>query len=260
MGPKATGFQRDLYSFLDCPPEIAQYLESIFLQRTDSLASLALVKLLAGNAEPWTPELRSAWSRFAINFLIRHPHPFAEIKAVTHDGWLQPDDVTQQEYERLRQPEDPPRFEQWVLLQGNNLADRIRIRFLQAAMDNMVVGERFNAMLWNVLDLSASRFRLLTSDWPLYREFNGERMLFVLPISPIALFTAVTHREIFENLRRKRADDLVRRINETVVSYARLYVYSTDRAQERFIFKRMSTDMVVPPFFPTLVRAQPGAL
>lgn len=255
IGPKATGFRADLYSFLDCPPEIAQFLESVFLQRTDHLASLALSKLISGNQDPWTQELRSAWSRFTINFLIRHPDPFAEIKAVAQDGWLRQDNVTQLEYERLRRPEDPPTFEEWVLMQGNHLADRIRIRLLQGAMDNEIFGARFNNMLWNVLDLSNATFRLLTSDWPLYKEINGERMLFALPINPTSLFTAVTHAEIFHRLRRARPDQLVRQINASVVSRARLYVYSFDRTQERFIENRMSSAMEPPPFFPTLAQA-----
>jgi hypothetical protein len=254
VGPRATGFQTDLYAFRDCPPALAQYLESIFLQRTDSIASLALEKLLSGAVEPWTTELRSAWSRFAINFLVRHPHPFAEIRAIAYDHWLRPDDITQQEYERLRRPEDPRLFEEWVLAQGNNLADRIRIRLIQAALDNEVVGARFNAMLWNVLDLSGSRFRLLTSDWPLCREINGERMLFTLPISPTALFVSVTHPDIFERLRRTRPDQLVRQINTKVVSCARLYVYGADNSQEQFISNRMSSTQVAPPFFPSLAR------
>lgn len=254
VGPRATGFQRDLYAFGDCPPALAQYLESIFLQRTDSLASLALAKLLSGDAEPWTPELRSAWSRFTINFLVRHPHPFAEVRAVAHDRWLLADDITQQEYERLRRPEDPLQFEQWVLAQGNNLADRIRIRLIQAALDNEVAGARLNAMLWNVLDLSGSGLRLLTSDWPLYREIDRERILFALPISPTALFTSVSRAHIFDDLRRMRPDQLVRRINTSVVSCARLYVYSADRSQEQFVSNRMSSTLVAPPFFPSLVR------
>ena len=253
IGPRATGFQRDLYSFPECPPGLAQYLESVFLQRADDLASLAHAKLLAGNAEPLTPELRSAWSRFTINFLFRHPHPLAEIKAATHDSWLQPDDVTQQEYERLRQPGDPERFEEWILAQ-ENLADAIRIRLIQAAMDNAFLGERLNKMDWNVLDLSASRFRLLTSDWPLFKEVDGERMLFALPISPTHLFMAVTHADIFEKLRSARPDILVTQINTRVVSCARLYVYSADLTQNRFISNRMSSSMEMPPFFPMLAR------
>lgn len=258
VGPRATGFQTDLYAFQHLPPELALYLEAAFLKRADTEASAALTKLLSGNADPWTPALRSAWSRFVINSIIRHPHPFAEIKAITHDHWLQPDDVTQQEYERLRKPDDPPIFEQWVLLQGNNLADRIRIRFLQTAMDNERLGGRFNNMNWNVLDLSGANFRLLTSDWPLYREINGDRMLFTLPISPTVLFTATTHPDIFRALRRTRTNDLVRNINMAVVSQARLYVYSRDRTQDQFVMGRMSSRMQEAPFFPTLIRGRPA--
>lgn len=252
--PRGAGFQRDLYSFPDCPPEVAQFLESVFLQRTDNLASLALIKLISGSQGQWTPELRSAWSRFTINFLIRHPHPFAEIKAVAHDGWLRPDGVTQREYEKFRQPADPETFEEWVLQQGNNLSDRIRIRLIQSTLDNELVGARFNAMLWNVLDLSNASFRLLTSDWPLYKKIIGERMLFALPISPTSLFTAATHSDIFNKLRKTGPDELVRQINTSVVSRARLYVYGSDRTQERFIENRMSSAMEMPPFFPTLAK------
>src|SRR5262245_61693076 len=52
VGPRATGFQRDLYAFQDCPPEVAQYLESVFLKRADAQASGALAKLLAGDSAP----------------------------------------------------------------------------------------------------------------------------------------------------------------------------------------------------------------
>jgi len=192
-----------------------------------------------------------------INSIIRHPHPFEEIRAITHDHWLQPDNVTQKEYERLRTPDDPPNFDQWVLLQGNNLADRIRIRFLQSALDNENLGGRLNNMNWNVLDLSGANFRLLTSDWPLYREIDGNRMAFMLPVSPTALFTATTHTNIFRTLKTTRPNALVRKINTEVVSQARLYVYSTDRTQDRFVMRRMSSTMQKPPFFPSLVRANP---
>jgi len=252
VGPRATGFKHDLYAFPDLPPELAQFLESKFLARTDELASRVHEKLLTGNAAPWTTETRSAWSRFAINFLIRHPHPFAEIRTVAHDCWLKPDNITQQEYEKIKGPEDPPTFEEWVLEQGNHLADRIRIRLIQGVMYNEPAGTKLNAMLWNVLDLSKSKLRLLTSDWPLYREIEGERKLLALPISPTALFTAVTKSDIFEKMRRDKPDDVVQHINAGVVSAARLYVYGSDNSQERFVRNRMSSKIVERPFFPSL--------
>jgi hypothetical protein len=258
VGPRATGFRRDLYAFQHLPAELAQYLEDKFLKRADDKASVALAKLLSGNAEPpWTPELRSAWSRFVINSVIRHPHPFEEIRAVLHDYWLEPDGMTQQEYERLRQPEDPLTFKEFVLFQGDHLADRIRIRLLQTALDNERIGARLNNMYWNVLDLSGADLLLLTSDWPLYREINGERMAFTLPISPTALFTATTHPDIFRALQAMRPNELVRTINAEVVSQARLYVYSRDRSQERFVTNHMSSKMQPQPFFPSLARGHP---
>lgn len=257
VGPRATGYQTDLYAFEHLPAEIAQYLEATFLNRADDKASIALDKFLSGDAAPWTPELRSAWSRFVINCVVRHPHPFAEIKAVTYDHWLRPDDLTQQEYERLRTSGDPPTFREYVLAQGDHLADRIRIQFLQAALDNDRAGLRLNNMNWNILDLSGADFRLLTSDWPLSREINGERMAFMLPISPTVLFTATTHPDIFLTLRRKRPNALVRAINTEVVSQARLYAYSQDKTQERFITNRMSSRMQPQPFFPSLIRDGP---
>src|SRR5436190_14028682 len=257
VGPKATGFRRDLYAFQHLPAELAQYLEDKFLKRADDKASVALAKLLSGNAEPpWIPELRSAWSRFVINSIIRHPHAFEEIGAVLHDYWLEPDGVTQQEYERLRQPDDPPTFEEYVLIQGDHLADRIRIRFLQTALDNENIGGRLNNMNWNVLDLSGARFRLLTSDWPLGRNINGERIALTLPISPTALFTATTHPDIYRAISRTRPSELVRTINAEVVSQARLHVYSSDRMQDQFVTNNMSSRIQQPPFFPRLARGR----
>src|SRR5262245_3674520 len=42
VGPRATGFQTDLYAFQHLPPELAQYLEGAFLKRVDTESSAAL--------------------------------------------------------------------------------------------------------------------------------------------------------------------------------------------------------------------------
>jgi hypothetical protein len=252
VSPRATGFQTDLYTFPNVPTEIAEYLEAKFLARSDHLASLVHKELLDGTAAPWTNETRSAWARFVINFLIRHPHPFAEIRAVAYDSWMRPDGLTQSEYKKVKQATDPPMFEDWLVAQGNHLADRIRIQLFQSAMDNEVAGAKFNNMSWHVLDLSRSRFRLLTSDWPLYRTIYGEDKLFALPISPTTLFTAVTRASMFRRMQSDKPDNIVRQINAGAVSAARMYVFASDELQERFVRNRMSTRMSGPPFFPSL--------
>ena len=254
VGPGGTGFKTDLYTFPNCSPEIAHHLEAVFLMETDNDAAKALQKHLIGDNQIWTLEQRSAWSRFINNFRIRHPDTFAEVKAAVNFNWLRGDAATEKQYALLRQPHHPPTFEEWVRSQGNELEARIIVRLLQTVLDNEPAGGRVNQMLWNVLDLSASRFGLLTSDWPLYREFAGERKLLMLPLSPTVIFTAATHRNIFEKVRKQRPDDLVRVVNEYVVSTARRFVYSNDNRQERFISNRMSTAKEMPPFYPSLVR------
>lgn len=127
-------------------------------------------------------------------------------------------------------------------------------------MDNVSLGAKLNALRWDVLDLRKSRFRFLTSDWPLYRELNNDRKLFALPISPTALFVAVSRQEILRKMKSDKPDALVRKINIEVVSGARLYVYGCDNSQESFVRKRMSSKMQKQPFFPSIrgMRPQPS--
>ncbi|WP_084801223.1 DUF4238 domain-containing protein [Bradyrhizobium sp. Tv2a-2] len=42
VGPRATGFERDLYAFPELPPDRAQFMEQIFFNYADQKASEAL--------------------------------------------------------------------------------------------------------------------------------------------------------------------------------------------------------------------------
>lgn len=70
-GPRATGFQRDLYAFPKLPPDQAQFIERRFFDYADRVASNALQMLLVGDNR-WTSETRSAWSRFVIGVHLRY--------------------------------------------------------------------------------------------------------------------------------------------------------------------------------------------
>ena len=68
--------------------------------------------------------------------------------------------------------------------------------------DNDIVGVHINKMPFAVIDLSASRHRLLLSDRPVeifnLKEANG---LVSIPISPTKLFVAGNEDAIFAELR-----------------------------------------------------------
>ena len=87
VGPRATGFQTDLYAFPELPPNLAQYLEAKFFDYADRMASNALARHLHGPPNGWNPELLSAWSRFVIGIHLRHPDAIAELRAAVEAIW-----------------------------------------------------------------------------------------------------------------------------------------------------------------------------
>ena len=252
VGPRATGYQRDLYSFNDLPDDVAQYLEAVFLSQNDFVASKALQKFLSNDRTPWTKDLRSSWSRFLLGFLMRHPDPFAELKAMARTNWLKPDPDTAAAYEKIRQPEMPATFEAYVQALGDGTVDKIGIRLLQGVMDNVPLGRRLNAMHWDTIDVSASDDALLTSDWPLDKNLPPKNGYVALPISPTRLFVGVYERWVLAELRKVPAKRLVHTSNTESVSRARRFVWAHDTKQTAFIKKHMSTRMVQPPFFPAV--------
>jgi hypothetical protein len=253
VGPRATGFERDLYSFSDLNSVIASYLESVFLKRTDNLASIALKKLLT-EPSSFPDELRSAWSSFVINLLVRHPDPFTELKQYNLDPWKY-DESVQAAYERFRKPNSPPTFKEYSF---TLLSTPARIRALVACLEDTTIHDRVNNMVWGVLDLSPAKHLLLTSDWPVTRNLTeGDRGHIAVPISPRHLFIAADDRSMIQHLRTHPPDTIVRVANFGVVSKARRYVYSFDKSQERFISNHMSCNMAQPPFFRDLERLDP---
>lgn len=110
VGPRATGFERDLYAFPELPPDQAQYIEQWFFDYADLVAADALRMLLSGNHQ-WISETRSAWSRFVIGVHLRHPDAIPELWAAARALWANNAEELQRRYELIRQPGDPATFD-----------------------------------------------------------------------------------------------------------------------------------------------------
>jgi hypothetical protein len=87
VGPRATGYEPQLYSFPGLPPEAAHFLEQVFFDYADRVASEALKNHLAKTPMPWTTELISAWSRFVIALHLRHPDAMPEFREAAKSIW-----------------------------------------------------------------------------------------------------------------------------------------------------------------------------
>jgi hypothetical protein len=71
VGPRGTGFETDLYSFPELPPNLAQYVEAEFFKFADDKAAIALQKHLrgetggAGTSPGETITATRSWTRSA---------------------------------------------------------------------------------------------------------------------------------------------------------------------------------------------------
>src|SRR5579863_8249243 len=77
VGPRGTGYQTDLYTFPDLPPNQAQYFEKHVLDYVDRHAAKALRMNLGIEKENWDSLTLSSWSRFILGLTLRHPDVIA---------------------------------------------------------------------------------------------------------------------------------------------------------------------------------------
>jgi hypothetical protein len=108
----------------------------------------------------------------------------------------------------------------------------MRVNLIMAAFDNEIVCAHINQMAHAIFDVSASPYRLLTSDRPVHlfnlKEPNG---MVWLPISPTKLFVAMNDRANFGKLESTPPRKLVASANTYVVSRARRFVWAQDISQ-----------------------------
>ncbi len=253
VGPRATGFEIDLYETKDLPPEQKQYLEKVWFNYLDDTGADALAIHLNGGS--WTNELINGWSRFVLGLHFRHPHAMAELRAGAVQIWEASNPATQKNWDATRKQEDPTSFDDYLATLDPFAAAKVRLNMVIKVFDNPTLVGKLNGMSYAIVDTSAASERLVTSDRPVCISHLGEQsgVVFV-PISPTKLFLAVNDEKSLEQIRAQTPLDLVRRVNSFVVGRARLYVWASDKVLEPFIKEKMSTEMESAPFFPNIAK------
>jgi hypothetical protein len=256
VGPRATGFQRDLYAFPELPPDLAQLMERTFFNCADNVASAALQMLLSGNNR-WTSKTRSGWSRFVIGIYLRHPDAFAELRAAAASGeWGSEGDV-QRQYELVRRQCDPTTFDEYIA-QNPPLGAKMELALIMQLHNASTIVRHVNNMAWEVVDVSAASHRLLTSDRPVDLDRLNLRApggAIMMPISPSKLFVAFNDPQALlylRDLNSRRPRDIVGLANRKTIERARRYVWARDSSQQTFITKHMGKRREPLPLFPNL--------
>ncbi len=259
VGPRSTGYERDLYTFPELPPETAQFMEQVFFAYADQRASNALDNHLGLASWPWTSELVSAWSRFVIAIHLRHPDAMPELRIAASNIWQASGGDSQMRYEAIRLPTDPATFDEYLALRDPLAPVKMRVNLIIKALDNEIVGAHVNQMRQAVIDISGSPCRLLTSDRPVeFFNLQAPNGILSIPISPTKLFVAVNDTAMLDRLRRAAPAEIATHINTQVVSRARRFVWAQDISQQSFVEKLMSSRLEPTPLLPNIDRYGPS--
>jgi hypothetical protein len=101
--PSATGYETNLYTISTLPVGLSQAVEEKFMKKTDQLASDALRLLLDDNLVGLNNDMKSAWARFIMSLIYRHPESMKWIKGQVeqHRAKLRRDFESQEAHHHL---------------------------------------------------------------------------------------------------------------------------------------------------------------
>jgi transcriptional regulator with XRE-family HTH domain len=241
--PKATGYVRGLYNIPGLPAKSADVVEKHFMALADDWAARALRVLLSSSQTIDFPDLRvkAGWARFIYSLVLRNPEYLENSKQRFLNQATETVDSIKDKYIELRQPNDPPTFEEFRERFLSNPTNTSIQRFLHRLIDSQRVIPRICLMQWFTLTIDNSHFSFLTSDRPVIMS-NGlvhDRSHIVMPISPRRLFIAANSDAMAQQLRYMPSKKMVQRSNDRVCAQARRFVYGVDDSQIRFVARRL---------------------
>lgn len=246
--PRGAAFEIDLYALRGFPDDLRHQVETRFFQPIDDYAADILAMLEDRERTwQWTQESRSAWTRFLLGLILRHPDEIDNLRKRWDIMFSAPNDYYEAKYAKSRDADDPPTFADWLAVVPEVERERFLFEAYMETLDSEKIGTMINHMVWNVAFTNNARFEFLTSDRPIIKTFlNDERAHIVLPIGPRALFVVAKNEKVVSDIQRYPSDNLVKEVNMRVVAQAKKYVYGTDDTQRSFVQKYFGTNTVQP--------------
>jgi Protein of unknown function (DUF4238) len=150
----------------------------------------------------WTNELINAWSRRVFGIHFRHPHTMPELREGAKAIWEGSGDAHQQEWQKVKKPEHPETFDEYLASVDPFTAAKMRVNLIVKVFDNETLVAHLNQMPFSVIDVSVALEQFVTSDRPVWISNLRQKDGFIcLPISPTKLFLAVNDKKSFEAVR-----------------------------------------------------------
>jgi len=240
--PTRTGSEKFLYSHHGVPPEHRAYLETQFFSPVDSNAAVAHAILIEKGVAGLSPDQRVHWARYMMSTQLRHPFALAELWRLADQNLRAAAQISDEEYEAVRKPEDPATVYDWTLKHQPHVIENIHKTFLPNLIDHDGLGAYLINMDWMVIDVSPARHALLTGDRPLIATHGWKNPLTTLlfPLSPNKLFVATNgKRQTSSLLQRNSPNELVRYGNDQIACCAIDFVIGSNDSHLSFVERRL---------------------
>jgi len=248
--PSQTGFQERLYEMMDQPPELAQQVESRFMQPLDTLAAEALAALEADDPIMTRDvRLRSGWSRFIMSMMLRGPEAIQGLKRGIAAQWKKSMPELEAKYALVRSPEDPTTLQEY-LAQTERSTDGWAVSLAPRLIDHAKIGEMLNNMRWFIRRIVSDKGEFLTSDRPVLMSWTltEEHAFLFLPLGPKAMFAAVNDIETQRIVEERDPAEQVRNWNQFLAGQAQRYVYAQDDSMRAFVAEHFGKHRRATPF------------
>ena len=248
--PSQTGFQQRLYEMADQPPELAQQVESRFMQPLDTLAAEALTALeMDDPIMTRDARLRSGWSRFIMSMMMRSPEAIQGLKRGISAQWEKSIPELEAKYALARSPDDPTTLQEY-LGQTELSTEAWAVSLAPRLIDHAKIGDLLNNMRWFIRHIVSDDGELLTSDRPVLasRTLTEENAFLFLPIGPKAMFAAVNDIETQRMIEERDSAEQVRSWNQFLAGRAQRYVYAQDDSMLTFVAEHLGKHRRATPF------------
>jgi hypothetical protein len=241
--PRRTGMVRDLYRVEGVAEENSQDLEIKFMSPLDNGAAVVLDRLIKGKL--LNTEQRLAWARYLLSMLYRHPDGVETIKKHMTEMWREGTDALEADFAKMQAARGLPirTLAEETAKRNPGAAGKSAANMIADVIGNSRAVPDIAAMPWICVDVSQSKFSLLTSDRPLVMSSGLADPLcyLVLPLAPKKLFVASHDNRYAKTLPGAAHARIVKAMNRDVVRQAREFVWGTDDAQLEFVRKHMRT-------------------
>jgi hypothetical protein len=231
--PDGTGYFRGLYTLDGLASGRENILETAFLKSIDDAASQALAGMIEGQDFTEPLEMKTAWSRFMMSLLVRHPEALKEMKQRLQVN-------VQDAYRQTRKPNEPERFEDNQEKSRSKELGRLHGSLLVDLVQDSKLARSWNKMVWSIVRFANLDNELLTSDRPIVMNaFQIADAHVCLSVSTSKMFFASVRKDGHERLKAIPPALVAETMNDAVTKQAVKFVYARTDRQLRFVENRL---------------------